>query len=81
MSQLSAGGHLMLRAVADTHAVIWYLFADERLSATARTMIEEAAAGGDQIVFSSITLKTCHDPTPPDQRSLSTALPVGFRSR
>jgi PIN domain nuclease of toxin-antitoxin system len=56
MGQLSAGGHLMLRAVADTHAVIWYLFADERLSATARTMIEEAAAGGDQIAFSSITL-------------------------
>ena len=46
----------MLRPVADTHAVIWYLFADERLSATARTMIEEAAAGGDQIAFSSITL-------------------------
>jgi PIN domain nuclease of toxin-antitoxin system len=24
----------MLRAVADTHAVIWYLFADDRLSDT-----------------------------------------------
>ncbi len=24
----------MLRAVADTHAVIWYIFADSRLSAT-----------------------------------------------
>ena len=46
----------MIRAFVDTHAVIWYLFADERLSATARTMIEEAAAGGDQIAFSSITL-------------------------
>ena len=46
----------MLRAVADTHAAIWYIFADERLSATARTMIEEAAADGDQIAFSSITL-------------------------
>jgi PIN domain nuclease of toxin-antitoxin system len=46
----------MIRAVVDTHAVIWYLFADERLSATARTTIEEAAAGGDQIAFSSITL-------------------------
>jgi PIN domain nuclease of toxin-antitoxin system len=56
MGQLSEGGHLMLRAVADTHAVIWYLFADERLSATARIMIEEAAAGGGQIAFSSITL-------------------------
>jgi len=46
----------MLRAVADTHAVIWYLFADERLSANARAMIEEVTAGGDQIAFSSITL-------------------------
>jgi PIN domain nuclease of toxin-antitoxin system len=46
----------MLRAVADTHTVIWYLFADERLSATARAAIEEAASSGDQIAFSSITL-------------------------
>ena len=46
----------MLRAVADTHAVIWYIFADERLSATARAAVEEAAASGDQIAFSSITL-------------------------
>ncbi len=46
----------MLRAVADTHTVIWYLFADARLSATARATIEEAAVSGDQIAFSSITL-------------------------
>jgi PIN domain nuclease of toxin-antitoxin system len=46
----------MLRAVADTHTVIWYLFADGRLSATARAAIEEAASSGDQIAFSSITL-------------------------
>ncbi len=46
----------MLRAVADTHTVIWYLFADERLSATARAAIEEATASGDQIALSSITL-------------------------
>jgi PIN domain nuclease of toxin-antitoxin system len=46
----------MLRAVADTHTIIWYLFADERLSAAAQTTMEEAAAGGDQIAFSSITL-------------------------
>lgn len=46
----------MLCAVADTHAVIWYLFADERLSATARATIEEAATDGDQTAFSSITL-------------------------
>ncbi len=46
----------MLHAIADTHAVIWYIFADNRLSITARTTIEEAAARGDQIAFSSITL-------------------------
>jgi len=46
----------MLGAVADTHAVIWYIFADPRLSATARTTIEQIAMDGNQIGFSSITL-------------------------
>ena len=46
----------MLRAVADTHAVIWYIFADPRLSATVRTTIEQIAIEGNQIGFSSITL-------------------------
>ena len=34
----------MLRAVADTHAFIWYIFADPRLSATARITIEQKEA-------------------------------------
>ena len=34
----------MVRAVADTHTVIWYLYADGRLSANARNAIERAAA-------------------------------------
>lgn len=46
----------MLRAVADTHTIIWYLFADERLSAAAQNIVEETAFNGDQIAFSSITL-------------------------
>lgn len=46
----------MLRAVADTHGVIWYIFADSRLSVTARTTIEQIAAEGNQVAFSSITL-------------------------
>ena len=46
----------MLRAVADTHTVIWHIFADFRLSTAALTTIGEAAADGDQIAFSSITL-------------------------
>ena len=46
----------MIRAVVDTHAVIWYIFADRRLSETARQAIEQAATDGGQIAFSSITL-------------------------
>jgi PIN domain nuclease of toxin-antitoxin system len=46
----------MLRAVADTHTIIWYLYNDARLSSTARTRIEDAAAAGDQIAISTITL-------------------------
>lgn len=46
----------MLTFVADTHAIIWYLFADARLSHVAQTTFEEAAAAGDQIAFSAITL-------------------------
>ncbi len=46
----------MLRAVADTHTVIWYLYDDARLSEIARTTIEGTLAAGDQIGISAITL-------------------------
>ncbi|BAY91801.1 MULTISPECIES: hypothetical protein [unclassified Tolypothrix] len=46
----------MLRAVADTHTVIWYIFGDSRLSTTAKDMIEQIVSDGDQIAFASITL-------------------------
>lgn len=46
----------MLRAVADTHTVVWYLYDDARLSERARTLIEGVASVGDQIGFSAITL-------------------------
>jgi len=46
----------MLRAVADTHTVVWYLYADARLSLAARTWIEDAATAGEQIAISTITL-------------------------
>lgn len=46
----------MLRAVADTHTIIWYLYNDTRLSPAARACIEEAAVTGDHIGISSITL-------------------------
>lgn len=46
----------MIRAVADTHAVVWYLYNDPRLSPTAQTFFEDAAAAGDQIACSTLTL-------------------------
>ena len=45
-----------IRAVADTHAALWYLYDDPRLSAPARALMDAADAAGDQIVISSITL-------------------------
>jgi PIN domain nuclease of toxin-antitoxin system len=32
--------------VADTHAALWYLYKNPRLSVTARTFMDDAAAGG-----------------------------------
>jgi hypothetical protein len=49
MGQFSQGGDLTLRAVADTHVVIWYIFADSRLSLAAKEFIEATAAAGDQV--------------------------------
>lgn len=46
----------MIRAVADTHAVIWYLSGDVRLSPNARSIIDLAGTDGDQVAFSAITL-------------------------
>lgn len=46
----------MIRAVADTHVAIWYLYNDARLSSTARTWIEGAVEAGEQIALSSIVL-------------------------
>ena len=46
----------MLAAIADTHTVVWYLYKDKRLSETAKTFLDDAAANGQQIGLSSITL-------------------------
>ncbi len=46
----------MFVGVADTHTVIWYIFANPRLSAAAKAFIDTASASGDQIGVSSITL-------------------------
>ncbi|MDJ1172774.1 hypothetical protein [Roseofilum capinflatum] len=36
----------MLQAIVDTHAIIWYVFSDSRLSNIARMTIEQAATDG-----------------------------------
>lgn len=46
----------MLVAIADTHAVIWYIFADKRLSSNAKALIDTAAEEGNQVGLSAITL-------------------------
>ncbi len=46
----------MIRAVADTHALIWYVWADPRMSLSGRKIIDDAAQAGEKIAISSISL-------------------------
>lgn len=40
----------------DTHALIWYLLEPVRLSPAARAALDAAAASGDEIAFSAISI-------------------------
>lgn len=46
----------MIRAIADTHALIWYLFEDRRLSRAAKHFMDNAAKNGEEIGFSAISV-------------------------
>ncbi len=46
----------MIRAVADTHAILWYLYNDPRLSVAAGAMMDATVKAGDEIAISSISL-------------------------
>jgi PIN domain nuclease of toxin-antitoxin system len=46
----------MIAGIADTHAALWYLFDDPRLSVAAGEFIDQAAAVGNRVVVSSISL-------------------------
>ena len=46
----------MIAGVADTHAALWYLFGDARLSASAKAFIDQAAGSGRKVVLSVISL-------------------------
>lgn len=47
---------MSIRVVADTHALLWYLYDDERLSGVARQAMDDAGARWGQIGISSIAL-------------------------
>jgi PIN domain nuclease of toxin-antitoxin system len=46
----------VIAGVADTHAALWYLLRNPRLSATARSFMDDAANAGHDIVLSAISL-------------------------
>ena len=46
----------MIAGVADTHAALWYLLKNPRLSVAARLFMDEAADAGHDIAISSISL-------------------------
>ena len=46
----------MISAVADTHAAIWYLFGDPRLSRAALEFIDQSVKEKKKIAVSAITL-------------------------
>jgi PIN domain nuclease of toxin-antitoxin system len=46
----------MIVAIADTHAVIWYLFSDPRLGKAASAFIDDTIASGNHVGVSAITV-------------------------
>jgi len=46
----------MVGGVADTHAALWHLYGDARLSPRARDFIHTSASSGQKIAVSSISL-------------------------
>src|SRR5437763_15807349 len=46
----------MIAGVADTHTVLWYLYADARISNTAKGFIDQASATRQKIAVSSISV-------------------------
>jgi PIN domain nuclease of toxin-antitoxin system len=43
----------VIRVVAHTHAILWYLYDDARLSATAAHEIDQTLAQGEQVAISA----------------------------
>jgi len=52
----------MIVAVADTHAVIWYLFSDQRLGKAASAFIDDTIAKGT--IYRGLFHQPCRDGLP-----------------
>jgi len=48
------GGFWMSSLVADTHAIVWYLLASDKISAKAIAALDETLAAGDPVFLPSI---------------------------
>lgn len=46
----------MIRAITDTHGLIWHVWDDPRMSARAQAVFDDAATAGEEIGVSSISL-------------------------
>ncbi|HEY83745.1 MAG TPA: type II toxin-antitoxin system VapC family toxin [Chloroflexi bacterium] len=46
----------MMLAIADTHAIIWYLLNDPRLSTTARAIFDDAVTRSDPVGIPAISI-------------------------
>ncbi len=46
----------MIAAIADTHALIWYLSGDRNLSDAAKHFVNQIASHGDQVAISTISI-------------------------
>lgn len=47
---------MSVQVLADTHALLWYLFDEERLSSAGRAALDSALAGGFPILVSAISI-------------------------
>jgi len=49
----------MIAGVVDTHAALWYLLKNPRLSRTACVFMDDAASVGNTIALSAVSLQLC----------------------
>ena len=56
VEEFSEERYLMSAVVVDTHAIVWYLEGDPRLSVKAAAALDQATSGGEAIHVPSVCL-------------------------